>query len=181
MNLSLFAFGIGKVVFGVVVGAIGVLFASRAVGKLMRWGNVDSEIRGGSVAAGVLKACSLVSLGLLVQHAVTATFSAMDLLYRGEALKTSMLVQFAAYGLMHVVVSLAVGAGVLALGAALFNRLTPRVDEMEEIRRGNVAPAVVLGAVMIVMALMTAPGLQTALDGLLPLPELGRDELIQPS
>ena len=35
----------------------------------------------------------------------------------------------------------------------------------------------VMAAVMVVLALMTAPGLQMALDGLLPLPTLGRDEV----
>src|SRR5690242_21819337 len=110
MNAFLFFVGLGKVVFGIIVGAIGVLFASRAIGKLMRWGNVDSEIQGGNMAAGILKGCSLVALGILVQHAVTATFSAMDLLYRGETPKVSMLVQFAAYGLAHVCFSLAVGS-----------------------------------------------------------------------
>ena len=181
MHSSLFLVGLGKVLFGIIVGAIGVFFASRALGKLMRWGNVDAEIQNGNVAAGVLKGCSLVALGILVQHAVTATFSAMDLLYRGQALATSMLIQFAAYGLAHVCFSLAVGACVLALGAWVFNHMTRGVDEMAEVRKGNVAPAIVLGAVMIVMALMTAPGLQMALDGLLPLPVLGRDEVMEPS
>ena len=41
----------------------------------------------------------------------------------------------------------------------------------------NLSPA----AVMVVLALMTAPGLQTALDGMLPLPELGRDQAFAPS
>ena len=39
----------------------------------------------------------------------------------------------------------------------------------------------VLAAVMVVLALMTSPGLQTALDGLLPIPELGRNEVIAPA
>jgi uncharacterized membrane protein YjfL (UPF0719 family) len=181
MNSSLFLVGVGKVLFGIIVGALGVFFASRALGKLMRWGNVDAEIMGGNMAAGVLKGSSLIALGILVQHAVTATFSAMDLLYRGQALETPMLIQFAAYGIAHVCFSLAVGAGVLALGAWIFNHMTRGVDEMVEVRKGNVAPAFVLGAVMIVMALMTAPGLQMALDGLLPLPVLGRDEMVAPS
>ena len=75
MNSSLFFVGIGKVLFGIVVGALGIFFASRALGKLLRWGNVDAEIQGGNVAAGVLKASGLIALGILVQHAITATFS----------------------------------------------------------------------------------------------------------
>jgi uncharacterized membrane protein YjfL (UPF0719 family) len=74
-----------------------------------------------------------------------------------------------------------VGAAALAIGAFLFSRLTRGVDEIAQIRKGNVAPAIVLGTVMVVIALMVAPGLETALDGLLPLPTLARDEVVAPS
>lgn len=181
MNNTLFLMGITKVLFGIVVGALGILFASRVVGLFLRWGNIDEEIRKGSPAAGILKASALIALGLLVQNAVSATFNAMDLLYRGRPPELSWITSFALYALYHVGISLAVGSCVLALGAILFNRLTKDVDEMEEVRKGNIASAIVLGSVMIVMALMTAPGLQTALDGLLPFPELARDEMLAPS
>ncbi|MRG96315.1 DUF350 domain-containing protein [Polyangium spumosum] len=92
-----------------------------------------------------------------------------------------MLSKFAFYGLSHVALSLAVGALAIAVGTFLFVRVTRGVDELAEIRKGNVAPALVLGAVMVVIALVAAPGLETALDGLLPLPELARDEVMAPS
>ena len=69
----------------------------------------------------------------------------------------------------------------LALGTFLFTKLTRNVDEMEEIRKGNVAPAIVLAAVMVVLALMTAPGLEMALEGLIPMPQLGRDMVAGPA
>jgi hypothetical protein len=129
----------------------------------------------------VLSAASLLSLGLLAQHAVSATFSAMDLMYRGQKLAAPMVGKFAFYGFVHVILSLAVGAAAIAVGAFLFGRLTRGVDEIEEIRKGNIAPALVLGAVMVVIALVAAPGLETALEGLLPLPTLARDEVLAPS
>lgn len=181
MNLVLFLTGLGKVAFGIAVGALGIFLASRILNRLLRSGEADEEQKKGNVAAGVLYASSLVALGLLVQHAVSATFAAMDLMHRGAALTGPVLMRFGIYALVHVTFSLAVGAAVIAIGTTLFAKLTRGVDEVAEVRRGNVAPALVLGAVMIVMALMTAPGLQTALDGLLPLPTLGRNQLIAPS
>jgi len=181
MNPSLFLLGLGKVVFGIIVGAAGIFSASRLLGKLVRWGDTEAEIKRGNTAAAVLEAAALVAFGILVQHAVSATFSAMDLMYRGHDLAAGMLGRFALYGLLHAGVSLAVGACALAVGALIFGRLTRGVDELAEVRKGNVGPAMVLGAVLVVMALVTAPGLQTALDGLIPLPTLDRDELVAPS
>lgn len=181
MNASLFLMGLAKVVYGLVVGALGIFLGSRALGRMLQWGETDAEQKKGNVAAAILKASGLLALGVLVQHAATATFDAMDLLYRGRELDGGMVGRFAFYGLAHVGFSMLVGACVLAAGAWIFGRLTRGVDEMAEVRGGNVAPALVLGAVMVVMALVTAPGLKTALDGLLPLPALARDEMVAPS
>ena len=181
MNVGLLLVGLGKVVFGIVVGAIGIFAASRALDRFLGRKNTEGDMKEGNVASGALKAGSLVALGILLQHAVTATFAAMDLLYRGESVDGEAVARFAAYAGVHLGVSVVVGALVLAGGTLLFARLTRGVDELGEVRRGNLAPALVLAAVMVVLALMTAPGLRTALDGLLPLPELGRDEVIVPS
>lgn len=178
---TLFLIGLGKVAFGILVGAAGIFCASRLLNRLVRWGESDAELRRGNMAVAVLEASALVAFGILVQHAVGATFSAMDLMYRGRDLSGAMAGRFAVYGLVHVSVSLVVGTFALATGGWIFARLTRGVDELAEVRKGNVAPALVLGAVMVVMALVVAPGLQTALDGLLPLPTLAADELVAPS
>ncbi len=177
MNLSLLLVGLAKAAFGIVVGAVGIFVASRALHRLIGSGSTDTGQREGNVAIGVLKAGSLVALGILLQHAVSATFDAMDLLYRDAAITGKAIGRLGAYAGLHVGLSIVVSAVVLALGTWLFTHLTRGVDEMEEIRGGNMAPAVVLAAVMVVLALMTAPGLQMALDGLLPLPTLARDQV----
>ncbi len=181
MNVSLFLIGLGKILFGVIVGAAGVWLGARLLERLLRSGEMDAELEKGNVAAAVLAAAGLLSLGLLTKQAVTATFAAIDFLFRGQTISGSSLGKLAFYGFVHAALSLAVGAATLAIGTFLFSRLTRGVDELAQIRKGNVAPALVLGAVMVVIALVVAPGLETALDGLLPLPTLARDEVVAPS
>jgi uncharacterized membrane protein YjfL (UPF0719 family) len=181
MNLSLLLVGLAKIAFGVIVGAFGIFLGNRMVNLLTRRRDSEEQLGRGNLAIGILEAASLLSLGILVQHAVQATFDAMDLLHRDHAFTTKALMHFCFYGAVHVGVALLVGAIVIALGTALFNRLTAGVDEMREVRAGNSAPALVLAAVIVVLALVTAPGLRTTLDGLLPIPELQRDVLPMPS
>ncbi len=181
MNTTLFLIGLAKVAFGVLVGAVGVFVATRLFARLTKLGKVDDELAKGNVAAGVLVTAAILSLGILAQHAVVATFSAMDLAYRNESFEVGMLAVFVIYGFAHVLTSFAVGLLVLVLGSFLFGWLTKGVDELAEIRKGNVAPALVLGGVVIVLALVTAPGLQMALEGLLPIPTLQRDEGLMPA
>jgi uncharacterized membrane protein YjfL (UPF0719 family) len=46
----------------------------------------------------------------------------------------------------------------IGLGVALkvFTLLTPKLDEMEELRKGNIAVAIVLAAVVLAMAVVVA-------------------------
>jgi uncharacterized membrane protein YjfL (UPF0719 family) len=181
MNSSLLLVGLGKALFGIFVGALGIFAAARTLHRLLGSGSTDSGQREGNLAIGIFKAGSLLALGILLQHGVSATFNAMDLLYRDATITLVAVRRFTTFALVHLSLSIVVSAAVLALGTWVFTRLTRGVDELAEIRKGNAAPAVVLAAVMIVLALMTAPGLQMALDGLLPLPQLGRDEVSGPT
>ncbi|HHH10801.1 MAG TPA: DUF350 domain-containing protein, partial [Sorangium sp.] len=157
MNTSMLIVGLAKMAFGILVGAGGILLAARGLHRWMGTAATDGEQQQGNVAVGVLKAGSLIALGVLLRHAVVATFDAMDLLYRDAAVSLSALGSLAIYSVLYVGLSMVVSATVLALGTWLFMRLTKGVDEMAEIRKGNVAPAVVMAAVMVVLALMTAP------------------------
>jgi uncharacterized membrane protein YjfL (UPF0719 family) len=181
MNLTLVLIGLGKVAFGLLVGVIGIFLASRVLARMLHGGGVSEAVREGNAALGILNGFAVVSLGILAQHAVSATFNAMDLLYRGKGLEAGMLGRFVGYGLVHVGLSLVVGSGVLALGAWVFGKMTRDVDEVAEVKKGNVSASVVLGGVLLVLSLMTAQGLQTALDGLLPLPSLQDNEQVAPS
>ncbi|MFI5302959.1 MAG: DUF350 domain-containing protein [Polyangiales bacterium] len=181
MNRALLITGLAKIGFGVLVGAFGIFIALRLLQRLLKTSDADGEIARGNIAVGIVESASLVSLGLLAQQAVSATFEAMDLLYRGQRFSMTMFVRFWVYAIVHVGAALVVGALVLGLGVRVFERLTRGVDELAEVRRGNVASALVVAGMIVVMSLMAAPGLRAVLDGLLPIPELPRDVLTMPS
>lgn len=171
MNFTLVSIGLVKIVFGGLVAALGIWLAFRGLNRLLGTDAVE-DLRKGNTAAGIVHASSLLALGLLVRHAIQATSDAMDLTLRTPPFQLLMVGKLLAFALMHVVLSLGVGTAVLATGVVLFDKMTPGLDELAEVRKGNVALALVLSAILIVVALLTAPGLQAALDGLIPFPQL---------
>ena len=54
-----------------------------------------------------------------------------------------------------IVGAVAMGMG-LGVALKLFTVLTPKLDEMDELRKGNVAVAIVLAAVVLAMAVVVA-------------------------
>lgn len=180
MNLTLVLVGLIKVVFGGLVGSFGIWLAFRGLNRLLGTHAIE-DLRQGNTAAGIVHAASLLSLGLLVQHAVQATSEAVDLTVRLPSFQPLLVARLALFSLLHVGLSLGVGTAVLAAGVLVFNRITPGLDELAEVRRGNIAPALVLAAILVVLALLTAPGLQASLNGLIPFPELPDEALRAPA
>jgi uncharacterized membrane protein YjfL (UPF0719 family) len=171
----MFFVGLSKMTFGLLVGVVGIWLASRLFDWLVGTRKPDSEIGKGNLGVAVLKGSGLVSLGILCRNAVETSFAALDYLQLAQGASWGLIGDVAVHALLYTTLALATGALVLAAGTLLFDRLTGGVDEIEQIRAGNVAPAVVVGAVLIVLALLIAPGLETALEGLLPVPELPED------
>jgi uncharacterized membrane protein YjfL (UPF0719 family) len=171
--------GVAKLLFGILVGVVGITLAARMAARLAGFSRVEDGLREGNAAMGLVVGASILAMGILVQHAVRGTFGALDLLIHagGGVSSVGWIVIYAA---VHVGASLGVGAVLLVVGTRSFVRLTPDVDEIEEIRGGNLASALVLAAVLIVLALLGQQGVETMLDGLLPLPTLGREGLVAP-
>ncbi|RKH49954.1 DUF350 domain-containing protein [Corallococcus llansteffanensis] len=180
MDLTLFFVGLVKVVFGGLVAALGIGLGMHGLGRLLDSHPVE-ELRQGNIAAGLVHATSLVSLGLLVQHALKATGDAVDIAVQNPPVSPVAVLQLMGLSLVHVALSLAVGVAVLALGVRLFDRMTPGIDELAEVRKGNIAAALILCAFLLVIALLTAPGLQAALNGLIPFPQLPTGMLRAPA
>ena len=173
MNSALFWTGVAKIAFGIGVGAVGVLAASRVLKRILGLsGLVADDDANRATAAGVVWAGAFLALAILARHSVEATFAAIDFISEGPRPARGMLAQLTLYALGHAALSLAVGALALSLGVWLFTSMTRDVDELREIRRGRLAPAIVLATVIVVLALLTAPGLETALSGLIPFPQL---------
>lgn len=179
MDWTLALIGVAKLFFGVAVGAVGIIVAVRVAKRLSGFPSIDEGLRAGNAAIGIAVSGAILAMGLLVQHAVRGTFGALDLLLSapGDGRAVGWVV---VYAIGHVAAALGVGVLVLSAGTRAFVRLTPDVDEVAEIRDGNVASALVLAVVLVVMALLAQQGVQTMLDGLLPLPRLGRDGLVAP-
>lgn len=163
------AAGAVKLFIGIGLGGLGVVLAWKLLSRLLHASEgIPLEE---NPAAGIVHASGLVSLGLLVRQVLAALYDTIDLfLLRGEFLKT--LPRVLLLGGLHIGLALGLGGALLALGVALFNRLTPGIDEVAAVRAGKIAPALVLGAILITLALLAAPGLEAILSGLIPYPAL---------
>ena len=61
---------------------------------------------------------------------------------------------------VKLVASLVVGLGAIYIGLKMFDRMTPGIDEMEEIKKGNAAVGILMAAVVLSIASVIQSGVQ---------------------
>jgi len=181
MSPDLLFVGLAKLLFGLLVGVVGITLASRLLDRWLGERGSGPAIREGNLALAIVRGAGFVGLAILGRNSVLSSFAALDYLQLSGAGEWGLGGRMVLYGTLHTAVALVAGACVLGVGVLVFDRLTAGIEERRLVRSGEVAPAVVLGAILIALALVTAPGLQATLDGLLPLPELPAGVLPSPN
>lgn len=175
MNPALILIGVIKLGVSIVVGGFGVLLAYRLLARVLKLESILDN-----PAAGVLHASMLISLALLIRNSLGATFDTIDLLLRHNP-GPGTLGKLAFHSVVHIGLGLVVASALLALSVWLFDRLTPGIDEIAAVREGKLGPALVLGAIVVSLALLTAPALDALLSGLVPFPSLPTGTGVSPS
>ena len=117
----------------------------------------EKELAKGNVAVGIIVAAVFVAIALVVQSGVSGLSVGIN--------KAVSLGLFSLDGLLAISVAfiqlilgivLAVGAIYLAL--FILDKLTKGVEEFEEIKKGNVAVALMMGGVIIAVAVIIQSG-----------------------
>lgn len=172
MDWSIIISGAAKLGFGLLIGIVGITTSARLIKRAIGLADIDAAIKANNAAVGLSLGAAILAMGILVEPAVSRTFTALDLLQFSADGWADML-WIIVYALGLSIGALAIGAAVIVIGVRAAVRLTPDLDEIEEIVTGNIACAVILVAIVTVLALLAREGLDTLLTGFLPLPELG--------
>ena len=172
MNLGFLVVGLGKIGIALALTVACVGMAIAVPRRLLALDPLAPALRDGNTAVALVDGAALLALALLCRQPLVSAFAALDFLGHGGT-DAQDLGLFLGYLAVHIGITLALGTGSIVVATLLFNRWTSGVDEIAEIRRGNVAPAVVLAAVVVATAILLAPGLEAVLDAFLPWPDLG--------
>ncbi len=177
MQLVALLSGSAQLVLALVLG-VGVTFAAfRLLARLVRPIAVGAELKAGNAAVGVLVGAMLLGCGVIVRTAVAPAASGLQTaLFHGLGLGAALRL----LGLWLLLVAVASAVAIVTMVAAtrVFLRLTREVDELAEIGRGNLAVALTLGAVIVVMALLIAEGAGGFLAALVPYPAIESLEIM---
>jgi uncharacterized membrane protein YjfL (UPF0719 family) len=133
--------------------------------------NIDEllELKANNNGVGILAASVLIANGLVMKQVLYPWVGCIRHAMRmGISLESGL--QVLRFGLMYLILCQVASILAIVAGIRLFTFLTRGLDEFAEIRRNNTAVALTLGAVVVILGMFLAEGLQGLLASLVPSP-----------
>jgi len=169
--------GLVELVLAVCLGFLSVWFSFRMFGKLTNKFGSSEALKNNNVAVGILFGSTIISTAFVVKQAAYPIISSLQTFaHKGIALLT--LIRLLGIALICIALVMVIALVAIWIAFRLFLRLTKDIDEMSEIRRNNIAVALVLGSMIIVIGLFLSQGIQSILSTLIPMPVFGNIQVM---
>jgi len=144
----IWSFGLSVVEFvvGLVISVFSIYFSLKVVNKLTK--NIDEwkEIKKGNIAVGVFMAFIVLSMAVTMAPAVER----ISLVPSSISAIKSLI--YLISEVLNLIVGLIVGLISIHLSMTLFGELTEELNELKELKKGNIAVAVLLGSVVLAVS-----------------------------
>jgi uncharacterized membrane protein YjfL (UPF0719 family) len=136
----------------------GIGLFDRMTAGLEEW----KEIKKGNVAIGILLVSVISSMMLLMEPRI------LDLVFAIQAESPAVLwhtvILVLAFTTLNYLIGLISSIILLFLTLNIVDRITPDLDEMAELKKGNIAVALLLGAALLLISLVARQPIDSAFD-----------------
>jgi uncharacterized membrane protein YjfL (UPF0719 family) len=138
--------------------------------------NAEAEMKKNNLGVAILLAALLISAGIIVREGVYPVVNLVRLYFTSPVTYVNgwqlVLLIVGHLGLVFVI-----AVYTISLSLRFWGRLTPDINEGEELKKGNTAVGIVLAGVVAVMALFISDGVSRLTKSLIPQPSIGHLEI----
>lgn len=137
--------------------------------------DAEEEIKKDNKGVAMLLAGLVLSGGLIVREGIYPVMNIVRL-YFTTPQPGFVAWQMALLALGHLVLVFVIATFTLSLSLRFWGRLTPKVQNGQELQRGNFSVGIVLTGVVLVVALFMSEGISRLTKSLIPQPSVGQVE-----
>ena len=171
MNTKILSLGIIELFLALLVGVV-ILWVT--YGILKKIVSQKMEIKPDNSAFAIFCGAILLSVGLIVSESITPAMNAYRVeVQHSESMQLSVFNFLKILGL-YLFIGLFVAALINFTSIWLYNFLTKEVDELTEIRNGNVATAIITAVIILVITLMAKNSLSIIFESFIQYPTTPR-------
>lgn len=170
MDLILLITGIVQLFLSLIISVSLVYLASRIFRKLISGINETEELKKNNVAVGILNGSIILALILVVKKSIESAITIFGNTLRNPDTVFSNYIESGLIMIGHILLGGIIAFTAIYFALQIFIRLTDDLNELKEIKENNTAVGILLGLIIVSIALLLQPGLDTILNSLIPFP-----------
>ena len=170
MDIILLITGIVQVFLSLIIAVTLVYLASKIFRKLISGINETEELKRNNVAVAILNGSIVLALILVVKKSIESSVTIFGNTLRNPDTVYSSYMQTGLIMIGHILLGGIIAFAAIYTALQIFIRLTGDLDELKEIKESNTAVGILLGIIIVSMALLLQPGVDTILNSLIPFP-----------
>jgi uncharacterized membrane protein YjfL (UPF0719 family) len=141
--------GVVQLIVGLVLAIASIYIGLSMFGKFTKGIDEEEELKKGNVAVGILQAAIILSIANVVQSGVVGLTGALTLGFSINAIIA---------GVIQLIVGIALAVVAIYMAINVLDKITKGIDEMAEIKKGNVAVAILMAGVLIAVSFVVQAG-----------------------
>ncbi len=151
--------GIIQLIISIILAVAALYISFSVLDKITKGIDEEKEIAKGNTAIGIIVASVFIAIGVVVQSGVAGISDglkiAVPLIIQGQIMAAVLPIFMSILQL-----ALGIGLAIVAIYLALnvLDKLTKGIEEFEELKKGNVAVALVMAGVIITVAIIIQSG-----------------------
>jgi len=170
MDIILLFTGIVQVFLSLLIAVTLIYLASKIFRKLISGINETEELKKNNVAVAILNGSIILALILVIKKSIESAVTIFGNTLRNPDTVFSNYLESGAIMIGHILLGGIIAFSAIYIGLQIFILLTNDLDELKEIKENNTAVGILLGIIIVSMALLLQPGLDTILNSLIPFP-----------
>ena len=177
MNILVILSGIFTLLFSLFLGIFVLFFGFNLFTRLTKNINEHEEIQKNNIAVAILCSSFLFSMGYILKTSVTPIVQTFfNMIFHSQE---GILRFLASFGIMTLqfLVSLITAVIILWVGVKVFTWLNKGIKEFEEIKKNNIAVAILIGSIIITLSVFLQEGVEKLLQVIIITPGIKNGSL----
>jgi uncharacterized membrane protein YjfL (UPF0719 family) len=170
MDIILLITGIVQIILSIIIAISLVYLASKIFRKLISGINEAEELKKNNIAVAVLDGSIVLALILVVKKSIESAVTIFGNTLRNPEAEFSSYIESAVIIIGHIFLGGIIAFSAIYIALQIFIKLTKELDELKEIKESNTAVGILLGIIIVSIALLLQPGVDTILNSLIPFP-----------
>jgi len=133
----------------------------------------ERQLKKKNLSVGIILGSILLGQALIVKQAIYPVMAVIQLFILDEDKNAGSFLKMLGFSVGYVVLAGFLAIVCILFSFWLFNKLTPRIDQYEEIKDNNLAIALFMGFLIIGICLLMSAGASGLTRALIPFPEIG--------